>query len=934
MRPWNISVGRRCARLPFNDIAARHRDVIAALSHDGVAPAAFAGEDGLVLATVLEEVVAGPDIDLRLAASDYPELFQAVIADRVVRRPPTPGARVRIFGLLEARLQNVDVLVMGGLTEGTWPPDARTDAWLSRPMRHQLGLDLPERRIGLTAHDFAQALGAPDVVLARAAKVGGAPTLWSRFVQRLAAVAGEAHWKAAKDRGWRYLRLAQKLDGPEKVVSIKAPTPKPPLEARPSGLSVTEIEHWLRDPYTIYAKHVLKLAPLDAVDTPPGYADRGTVIHASVGDFASRYAKALPADPVDELLAIGEKHFAPLKDYPEASAFWWPRFVRIAHWFAGWESARRGDTAAIHAEVRGTLPIPLGDRTFTLRGVADRIERRADGSYVILDYKTGQARTEKQVRSGLAPQLTLEAAILRGGGFPGIPAGASVSGLAYVLLKGGEPAGRDCAIDFKEGTCGQPGRYGTAPSHVHCDAVRRRSDPLPLAGPPDVDHPLRRLRPPGARQGMVAHRRRGRGRDGGTRRRWHRPARAARGAAAMTAVRTIPRAVVERQIAASDPRVSCWVTANAGAGKTHVLAQRVIRLLLDGCEPGRILCLTFTKAAAANMAARVFDRLATWIALDDTALDKALADIGISTVDTARRAHARRLFAAALETPGGLKVQTIHAFCTRLLHQFPFEANVAARFTVLEERAEAELIDSLRLQVLLEAAAAPHGRLGRALAVAITAAADQTFYDMIRLAIAERDSVMAWIDHAGASTRPLPILRIRSASIRRRRWNRSMTRSLRGRYCHRHDGPRSRLSVARDPPAIVTTQHACRLRQAPAVAPASMHICRCSAPATWSRARRSSRPVDPKHPDLAERLSDEQSRLVALLDRRHAVAARDRTAALITIAAEVIGPLPCREGTARPARLRRPDRPDARDARQRVSRRGCTTSSTSASITC
>src|SRR5262249_48600656 len=160
--------------------------------------------------------------------------------------------------------------------------------------------------------------------------------------------------------------------------------------------------------------------------------------------------------------------------------------------------------------------------------------------------------------------------------------------------------------------------------------------------------------------------------------------------------------------------------------------QRVIRLLLDGCLPGRILCLTFTKAAAANMAKRVFDTLARWTALDDGALDAELRRIGARNIDAARRDHARRLFAAALDTPGGLKVQTIHAFCTRLLHQFPFEANVAARFTVLEERAEAELIDRLRLAVLLEAAAAPDRPLGRALAAAIVAAADQTFADVVR----------------------------------------------------------------------------------------------------------------------------------------------------------------------------------------------------------
>jgi ATP-dependent helicase/nuclease subunit B len=370
----------------------------------------------------------------------------------VVRPPAAAGRRVHIFGLLEARLQNVDRLVLGGLVEGTWPPDTRSDAWLSRPMRHDLGLDLPERRIGLTAHDFAQALGAPEVMLTRAAKLAGAPTLWSRFVQRLAAVAGETQWGTALRRGAYYLDLAHALDRPHRVEQIKAPAPKPPLAARPKALSVTRIEDWLRDPYTIYARYVLRLEPVEAVDTPPGYADRGSVMHASVGDFTREYVGGLPPDPVAELTRIGRKHFAPLDDFPEARAFWWPRFLRIAQWLAGWESERRANLTAIHAEIRGSWQIPFADGVFTLTGVADRIERLRDGTFAILDYKTGQAPTAKQVQVGLAPQLTLEAAILRRGGFDDIPAGASVSDLAYVLLKGGDPAGKPCPIEFKEGT--------------------------------------------------------------------------------------------------------------------------------------------------------------------------------------------------------------------------------------------------------------------------------------------------------------------------------------------------------------------------------------------------------------------------------------------------------------------------------------------------
>src|SRR5436190_20927274 len=152
-----------------------------------------------------------------------------------------------------------------------------------------------------------------------------------------------------------------------------------------------------------------------------------------------------------------------------------------------------------------------------------------------------------------------------------------------------------------------------------------------------------------------------------------------------TKPRAIPDAVIDRQIAASDPDRSAWVAANAGSGKTHVLAQRVIRLLLSGVDPARILCITFTKAAAANMANRVFDTLRSWTVLDDVALDDAIRKTGARHIDARHRRRARQLFALALEAPGGLKVHTIHAFCTPLLHLFPLESTVAARFAVLYE---------------------------------------------------------------------------------------------------------------------------------------------------------------------------------------------------------------------------------------------------------
>jgi ATP-dependent helicase/nuclease subunit B len=424
---------------PFAAIAACHAKAIEAL-----------GSVSRELIDAFDDIAKAKR--LHVAPADYPELFRAAIAERPVR-PREQDARVRIYGRLEARLISVERLVLGGMVEGTWPPETRSDPWLSRPMRRKLGLDLPERTVGLSAHDFAQGLGAPEVILTRAAKLGGTPTVASRFVQRLAAVAGEARWQAVLDRGDRYRELARALDTQARQPKpAQRPRPRPPVAARPTALSVTEIEDWLRDPYTIYAKHILRLAPLEAVDTAPGAAERGTVIHGAIGDFTRMFAAQLPADPMAELLKLGRKHFASLQDYPDAQAFWWPRFLRIARWFSAFESERRKRIAVLHAEIRGAIKLPLGSRVFMLSARADRIERFSDGSCAILDYKTGAPPTEKQVRAGLSPQLTLEAAILRRGGFRDIPAGSPVRELVYVALRGGEPPGEEQPIVFKDGT--------------------------------------------------------------------------------------------------------------------------------------------------------------------------------------------------------------------------------------------------------------------------------------------------------------------------------------------------------------------------------------------------------------------------------------------------------------------------------------------------
>src|SRR3954463_4242397 len=215
------------------------------------------------------------------------------------------------------------------------------------------------------------------------------------------------------------------------------------------------------------------------------------------------------------------------------------------------------------------------------------------------------------------------------------------------------------------------------------------------------------------------------------------------------APRPIPDEVRARQARASDPTASAFVSANAGSGKTHVLVQRVIRLLLSGVPPEKILCITFTKAAAANMAERVFSTLGHWVTLDDTALDVAIRDAGIARPDAKLRMRARELFACALETPGGLKVQTIHAFCTRLLQQFPFEANVPAHFSVLEETQQQQLLEQVRRDVLLKAANAPESDLGRALAAIIPICSDFSFQLALNEAIRKRGPITRWLEAAG-----------------------------------------------------------------------------------------------------------------------------------------------------------------------------------------
>ena len=352
------------------------------------------------------------------------------------------------------------------------------------------------------------------------------------------------------------------------------------------------------------------------------------------------------------------------------------------------------------------------------------------------------------------------------------------------------------------------------------------------------------------------------------------------------APRQIPEAVRATQARASDPAASAFVSANAGSGKTHVLVQRVIRLLLDDVPPEKILCVTFTKAAAANMAERVFSTLGHWVTLDDTALDNAIIETGIARPDARLRATARKLFASALETPGGLKVQTIHALCTRLLQQFPFEANVPARFAVLDDRDQNEMMERANLKVLLDASRDPDSATGKALNIAMASAADVTFKEVVREACLSRDHFMAWTDAAGSADIAIAQL---SAALGVADCDRieDVERAIvDGPYM-----PRSRweeIASVLDTSSNADRKQADRLREAQALTGIEQVDSYLGVFLTDTertpRANVVTGSFARKNPAVAHLFEQEGLRLGALIERRRAVTIRDRTQALLHIA--------------------------------------------------
>ena len=407
---------------PLTDILAAHVEAAEQL-------ACGDRREGCLLWTGADgDKAAGLCAELKLAAADLPPIemssYAPLLRSLAMAVPVREGfgrhPRLAILGPLEARLQRYDLTILGGLNEGSWPQNAGADPWFSRPMRAALGLEQPERRIGQAAHDFAGLAAQPNVLLTRSQKADGAPTIPSRWLQRLEQLTRGLN--IAAPAATDYARLAARMNDVVQQRRIARPAPRPPVAARPRRLSVTEIETWLRDPYAIYAKHVLRLLPLDGLDEPVGPLERGNALHKALELFVARHPHAMPDNALEVLAAIADEVFAEQAIPRAALAIWRPRFLGAARAIIALEAERRGGIRQPHVEIRGDLAIAAPGGEFRLTGRADRIDDLVGGGAAILDYKSGKPPSVKQVQRLLSPQLPLEAAMLARGGFKGLDA--------------------------------------------------------------------------------------------------------------------------------------------------------------------------------------------------------------------------------------------------------------------------------------------------------------------------------------------------------------------------------------------------------------------------------------------------------------------------------------------------------------------------------
>ena len=385
-------------------------------------------------------------------AREYAGLYHSLMADQVVRNRLPVHPRLSMWGPMEARLLSADIVILGALNEGSWPQPADADAWLSRPMRAEVGLPSPERRIGRSAHDMSQVLGANKAYLTRATKIDGVPSVPSRWLLRMQALCRGADLseklRPAANEQW--LKLARDRDQLNTSDKIARPNPTPPLKSRPRRLAVTRIEQWITNPYAIFARHILKLDPLPDLGREPDAAMRGQIIHSALHEFSKQHELELPKDSGQLLMQIGHEAMDRLGDHARIMAFWKPQFARFSQWFGETEPGRRADIVRHLPEQEGRMSFDSegGGGLFTLTARADRIDLQGDGNLIIYDYKSS-VKNASDVRAMKSPQLPLEAAIAAAGGFCDLGE-LSTKDLIFIAATGREERGQETSCVNKD----------------------------------------------------------------------------------------------------------------------------------------------------------------------------------------------------------------------------------------------------------------------------------------------------------------------------------------------------------------------------------------------------------------------------------------------------------------------------------------------------
>ena len=427
------------------EMLRNHIDFASKLSEDDNKKNALYQEDaGLALGQSLDALLEDETAlkSLTLSLQEYPQSYDSLIGEVTVRMRHGTHPRVSILGSIEARLQRADVMILGGLNEGSWPTPTDSGPWMSRPMRQRYGLPPAERKIGLSAHDFTQSCCAKRVLLCRSSKDSGAETIPSRWLSRLFSLKTKETLKPKKD----YLGWTAQMSIQSVVPRYKRPAPKPPLAARPRTLSVTNIERFMRDPYAIFARHILKLYKLEEVDNDAAAAHKGNVIHQAIERFTDKYPKSLPTNAAQKLRTIAETLSQEMLRSPLARTLWMTRLDRLSKWYCIQEAPRRSLIAKILSEQKGILTLASKGGPFYLTAKADRLDLLKNDTLVVLDYKSGNTPTKKDVREGLSPQLTLTALIALGAGFKGLNPKA-IAELSYWKLSGGRISGNITSLE-------------------------------------------------------------------------------------------------------------------------------------------------------------------------------------------------------------------------------------------------------------------------------------------------------------------------------------------------------------------------------------------------------------------------------------------------------------------------------------------------------